>query len=165
MGTIFRYFFLSLSLLSLGCQNDIRTSAQLEAALGPCSGTPAECEAARVVNEYRTSHFHLGECNNPLRWNEEIGRLAHEYQDGPFVHHSDYGYLENVGQAFDVRQTAKYIVQYEPGEPHCKLDGSHVMSHHCAAMYCGIYTIGVGVFEQNGAIYMTMMFGDENGQP
>ena len=138
----------------------------VDASIGPCSGTPAECEAARVINEYRTTHRHKGECNNPLEWNAHLGQLAHEHQDGPYVRHSDHGYLENVGQGFGLRETAIYIIQYEYGtEPHCKSDGGYRTSHHCAAMYCGNHTVGVGVFEQGGATYMTMMFGNEHGEP
>lgn len=158
---------LGLWFLSMGCQdNENGELADVDASPGLCSGTPAECEAARVINEYRTTHRHAGECNNALQWNDHIGQLAHDHQSGPFVRHSDYDYLENVGQASGVRETALYIIQYEPGvEPHCNSNGSYRMSHHCAAMYCGNYTVGVGVFEQDGVTYMTMIFGDETGQP
>jgi hypothetical protein len=119
-----------------------------------------------VINEYRAGHVHEGECNHPLRWNAHLGELAHEHQSGPFVAHSSYGYIENVGQAYGVRETALYIVEYEPfSEPHCAADGSYVMSHHCAAMYCGNDTVGVGVFQQGDATYMTMIFGDADGNP
>jgi hypothetical protein len=136
-------------------------------ALGPCSGTPAECEAARVINEYRASHVHAGECNNRLRWSDHLGGLAHDHQSGPFVGHSSNGYIENVGMSYDgVRGTAEYIVEYEAwSEPHCAADGSYVMSHHCAAMFCGNQTIGVGVYQQGEATYMTMIFGDASGNP
>lgn len=134
--------------------------------LGDCTGTDAECEAARVINEYRTSHFEQGECNNALVWNDEMGRLAHEHQSGPFVGHSSNGYVENVGQAYGVRETAEYIIQWEAGsEEHCAPDGSYVMSHHCAAMFCNNFTIGVGVYEDGETTYMTMMFGGRDGQP
>ncbi|MCB9597724.1 MAG: hypothetical protein H6719_33715 [Sandaracinaceae bacterium] len=135
-------------------------------ALGPCSGTEAECFAAEVINEYRTSHMHQGECNNALRWNDNLGRLAHEHQSGPFVRHSSHGYVENVGQAYGVRETAEYIVSWEAGiEEHCRSDGSYTVSHHCASMFCNNFTIGVGVYENGGTTYMTMMFGDESGNP
>jgi len=134
--------------------------------LGDCTGTAAECEAWQVINEYRTSHFQQGECNNALLWNDELGRLAHDHQSGPFVGHSSYGYVENVGQAYGVRETAEYIMEYDGGfEDHCAADGSYVMSHHCATMFCNNVTIGVGVYEDGGTTYMTMMFGDANGQP
>jgi hypothetical protein len=132
---------------------------------GDCAGTAAECEAWQVINEYRTSHFQDGECNNALEWNDELGRLAHDHQSGPFVGHSSYGYVENVGQAYGVRETAEYIMEYDGGfEDHCASDGSYVMSHHCATMFCNNFTIGVGVYEDGGTTYMTMMFGDANGQ-
>lgn len=134
--------------------------------LGPCGGTEAECLAARVINEYRVAHVHQGECNEPLRWHDTLGRLAHEHQSGPFVRHSSHGYVENVGQAYGVRETAEYIIQWEAGiEEHCRADGSYTVSHHCATMFCNNRTIGVGVYENGGTTYMTMMFGDENGNP
>jgi hypothetical protein len=133
--------------------------------LGECTGTPAECEAARVVNEYRTTHMNRGECNNPLRWDANLGRLAHEHQSGPFVSHSSHGYIEVVGQAYGVRETAEYIMQWEPViEEHCGADGSYTVSHHCATMFCNNFTIGIGVYEAD-ATYMTIMFGDEAGRP
>ncbi len=135
-------------------------------ALGTCTGAEAECLAARVINEYRVAHVHQGECNEPLRWHETLGRLAHEHQSGPFVRHSSHGYVENVGQAYGVRETAEYIVMWEAGiEEHCRSDGSYEVSHHCATMFCNNRTIGVGVYESGGTTYMTMMFGDENGNP
>lgn len=135
-------------------------------ALGTCTGTDAECEAARVINEYRTTHMREGECSNALRWDENMGRLAHEHQSGPFVRHSSHGYVENVGQAYGIRDTAEYIVSWEAGsEEHCRSDGSYTVSHHCAAMFCNNFTIGVGVYEAGSTTYMTMMFGDERGQP
>lgn len=135
-----------------------------EPPLGDCTGSDAECEAWQVINEYRTSHFQQGECNNALEWNDELGRLAHDHQSGPFVGHSSYGYVENVGQAYGVRETAEYIMEYDGGfEDHCASDGSYVMSHHCATMFCNNFTVGVGVYEDGGTTYMTMMFGDRNG--
>lgn len=134
--------------------------------LGACTGTEAECEAARVINEHRTTHVHEGECNNALRWDDNLGRLAHEHQSGAFVRHSSHGYVENVGQAYGVRETAEYIIEWEAGiEEHCRSDGSYTVSHHCASMFCNNYTIGVGVFQSGETTYMTMMFGDERGQP
>lgn len=134
--------------------------------LGACAGTEAECLAARVINEYRAGHSHAGECSEPLRWNAELGRLAHEHQSGPFVRHSSHGFVENVGQAYGVRETAEYIVQWEAGiEEHCGADGSYTVSHHCATMFCNNRTVGVGVYEDGSTTYMTMMFGDEAGQP
>ena len=134
--------------------------------LGTCTGTEAECEAARIINEYRAGHTQAGECNHPLRWDENLGRLAHEHQSGPFVRHSSHGYVENVGQAFGVRETTEYIIQWEAGiEPHCRSDGSYTVSHHCAAMFCNNHTVGVGVYESGGTTYITMMFGDEDGRP
>jgi len=110
--------------------------------------------------------MHPGECNNALRWDDNMGRLAHEHQSGPFVRHSSNGYVENVGQAYGVRETAEYIVSWEAGiEEHCGSDGSYTLSHHCASMFCNNFTIGVGVYENGGTTYMTMMFGDERGQP
>ncbi|MCA9605312.1 MAG: hypothetical protein KC619_06945, partial [Myxococcales bacterium] len=80
--------------------------------------------------------------------------------------HSSHGYVENVGQAYGVRETAEYIVQWEAGiEEHCRADGSYTVSHHCATMFCNNRTIGVGVYESGGTTYMTMMFGDESGSP
>jgi hypothetical protein len=109
---------------------------------------------------------HEGECSHPLRWSDRIGRLAHAHQSGPFVRHSRHGYVENVGQNYGVRETAEYIVQFEPwSEPHCNADGSYRMSHHCAAMFCNNETVGVGVYRQGDAVYMTMMFGDRDGNP
>lgn len=135
-------------------------------ALGTCTGTEAECLAARVINEYRAAHVHPGECNHALRWDANLGRLAHEHQSGPFVRHSSHGYVENVGQAYGVRETAEYIIQWEARvEEHCRADGSYTVSHHCAAMFCNNRTIGVGVHESGGRTYMTMMFGDEDGRP
>jgi len=65
-----------------------------------------------------------------------------------------------------VRGTTEYIIQYTAfSEPHCNADGSYRMSHHCAAMFCGNYTVGIGLFEQGGATYITMMFGDRDGSP
>ncbi|MBI2892522.1 MAG: hypothetical protein HYY06_03155 [Deltaproteobacteria bacterium] len=134
--------------------------------LGECTGTEAECEAWRVINEYRTAHQQQGECTNALEWNAEMGRLAHEHQSGPFVGHSSNGYVENVGQAYGVRETAEYIIQWEGGfEDHCAADGSYVMSHHCAAMFCNNFTAGVGVYQDGETTYMTMMFGGRDGQP
>jgi len=136
--------------------------------LGDCTGTTAECEAARVVNEYRASHVHAGECNHPLRWDANLGRLAHEHQRGPSIGHSSHGYVEVVGQAYGVRDTAEYIMQWEAGiEEHCGPDGSYTVSHHCASLYCPSETIGIGVYEGGGggATYMTIMFGGERGEP
>lgn len=39
------------------------------------------------------------------------------------------------------------------------------MSHHCAAMFCGNETIGIGVYQQGESTYMTMIFGDADGNP
>lgn len=92
--------------------------------------------------------------------------MAHEHQSGPFVRHSSHGYIENVGQAYGLRETAEYIVQWERGiEEHCSSDRSYIASHHCAAMFCNNRTIGIGVFRQGEAVYMTMMFGDADGRP
>jgi hypothetical protein len=119
-----------------------------------------------VVNEYRARHVHAGECNEPLRWDENLGRLAHEHQTGPFVEHTSHGYVEVTGQAYGVRETAEYIAQWEAViEEHCGPDGSYTVSHHCATMYCQNRTIGVGVYEGGGATYMMIMFGGERGEP
>lgn len=134
--------------------------------LGECTGTEAECLAARLINEYRARHVNEGECNHPLRWDPELGRLAHEHQSGPFVRHSSHGYIENVGNEFSVEGAVEWILEFTPGvEEHCRSDGSYVASHHCAGMFCNNYTVGVGVYEGGDRIYMTMMFGDEDGQP
>jgi len=134
--------------------------------LGPCTGTDNECLAARLINEYRAGHVNEGECNHPLRWDEHLGRLAHEHQSGPFVRHSSHGYIENVGNELSVEGAVEWLLEYTPGvEDHCARDGSYVASHHCAGMYCNNHTIGVGVYEGGGRIYMTMMFGDERGEP
>lgn len=168
MGRSWAMTIVVIGIVADGCQDSGNDSwFDGDASVGPCSGTPAECEAARVINEYRMSHRQKGECNNALKWDDHIGQLAHDHQSGPFVRHSNHDYLENVGQSYGVRETALYIIQYEPGtEPHCHGDGSYQTSHHCAAMYCGNHTVGVGVYQQDGgATYMTMMFGDENGDP
>lgn len=135
-------------------------------ALGDCTGTPAECEAWQVINEYRTTHIQVGECNNALEWSPTLGQMAHDHQSGPFVGHSGNGYVENVGQAYGVRETAQYIMEYDGGfEDHCAADGSYVMSHHCATMFCNNVTVGVGVYEDGDTTYMTMVFGDAASQP
>jgi hypothetical protein len=85
---------------------------------------------------------------------------------GAAIEHSEHGYVENVGQAYGLRATTEYIIQFEEGfEPHCNADGSYTLSHHCAAMFCANKTVGVGVFRDGDAIHMTMMFGDGDGNP
>ena len=135
-------------------------------ALGECTGTDSECLAARLINVYRARHVNEGECNHPLRWDANLGRLAHEHQSGPWVRHSSHGYIENVGNEFSVEGAVEWILEYTPGiEEHCRSDGSYVASHHCAGMFCNNYTVGVGVYQGSSHVYMTMMFGDRNGDP
>jgi len=58
-------------------------------------------------------------------------------------------------------------VQWEAGiEERCRADGSYTVRHHCAAMFCTNFTVGVGGFEASGgATYVRMMFGDRDGNP
>ncbi len=142
--------------------------------LDSCSGTLDECEAARLINEYRASHSAPGECSHPLRWNDRIGQLAQDHQQsmGTSIGHSSYGYIENVGYSFGLRETVEWILEYDPGmgEGHCAPDGSYVMSHHCAGMFCGNHTVGVGIVMRpnptwGDEYYMTMIFGDAEGNP
>jgi hypothetical protein len=137
--------------------------------LGPCSGTPDECEAARIINEYRAKHIQVGECNEPLKWSDKIGKLAHDFQQkmGNEIEHSGYGYVENVGKAFGLRATTEYIIQFEAdGEPHCNADKSYELSHHCAAMFCANKTVGIGIHKEGADSYaMVMMFGNAEGEP
>jgi len=137
--------------------------------LGACDGSADECEAARIINEFRAAHIQEGECNEALKWSSKMGKLAHDWQSmqGATIGHSDHGYVENVGQAYGLRRTIEYIIEYDPdiGEDHCNTDGSYEASHHCAAMFCENKTVGVGVFIEGEAHYVTMMFGDENGDP
>ncbi len=152
------------------------TSGGADGELGACDGTQAQCESARLINAYRMSHkseaMHPGECGHALRWDSNLGRMAQQWQDsqGASISHSSYGYPENVGTWFtagDYAGAVDWIASYDPpGEDHCNNDGSYVASHHCNTMFCNHRTVGVGVYEQGGGqMAMTMIFGDENGQP
>jgi hypothetical protein len=107
-----------------------------------------------------------GECNEPLRWSDKVGQLAHAHQEsqGMSIAHSDHGYPENVGIAFGLRETTEYIIQLEEGtEPHCNSNGSFSAGHHCTVMLSSTRTVGIGIVRDGERIAMTMMFGDENG--
>jgi len=136
--------------------------------LGPCSGTPDECGAAREFNAYRTTHFQQGECNNPLVWHETLGTFAHDWALQTFdeQEHSFGPYGESLGYGDDggVHDMVFFISEYDPpGEDHCAPDGSFVASHHCNTMRCDAFTIGVGVVREAGKLYLVVEFGGMDG--
>jgi hypothetical protein len=148
-----------------GDEGSDSSSDDADALLGPCSGSADECDAARVINEYRMQHIQQGECNNALRWDDTLAAFAREWC-GPELMHSFGPYGESLGGGDDsgVRDMALFISEYDPpGEPHCNPDGSLTLSHHCNTMRCDAYTIGVAVVRMDGKLYMTLEFGGKDG--
>src|SRR5260370_3339024 len=93
-------------------------------ALGPCSGTSEECESARYFNEYRTTHLWPSECNNPLVWNDTLGKYAHDWtlQTGANQMHSFGPYGESLGGGDDIglKDMVFFVSAFDPnGELHC----------------------------------------------